>query len=240
MKLSKTTVFLLAALCLLGLLTGCTGKEKYVGSTDTPNYSCNIEIYKSLGQLADDSECIIMGKINEKPTEVTETFDDEILYASKYKIEIVETLKGDISDPSIDVLQTGKPDSDQFETKLKEQHAYILFLNSKTFNGETVYDCAGIEQGIFEIQEDGQLYAYSDMGISLDYDRQSKNRLLSEIKSNLNKQGRSPLRHGPHHTRCAVKEVAVALCAKDCLCAYCKNYSFICYPNRFCAKIKFI
>ena len=57
-----------------------------------------------------------------------------------------------------------------------------MFLNSKDFNGETVYDCTGIEQGIFEINDNGKIYTYADFGISAKFDNKDKNELINKIK----------------------------------------------------------
>lgn len=161
------------------LLTGCFEDEaKFVGSRDTEGYSCDIEIYESVDNLFEDSELVVVG-VAGKPQEVTEEFLGEVLYASEIPVFIKLVLKGDLSDNSLNVLQTGKPTSDDYETKLDEGGEYILFLNSKLFNGKTVYDCTGIEQGIFEIDEKGNLYAYADFGISAAYDNKSAD-LLKE------------------------------------------------------------
>ncbi len=188
--MSKFIIFL----CLVFLLSGCsyvdtsnqnTGMSveysKFVGSRDTVGFGGDLKVYEDLNAIYDESELVIVGTVKNL-TEVSETFNDETLYASKISVEIVELLKGDIATKSLNVLQTGKPNSDDYETKLKKDNSYILFLNSKKFNGETVYDCTGIEQGIFEIKQDGNLYSYVDFGISATFDNKSTNILKEELR----------------------------------------------------------
>lgn len=174
---------IIIALCmaLICLLTGCSRNEaKFVGSRDTEGFSCDTETYQSVGELLKNSELIVIGTAG-KPKEVTEEFYGEILYASKIQITIKEVLKGTVNSASVNVLQTGKPNSDNYETKLKENGEYLLFLNSKTFCGETVYDCTGIEQGIVEINPDSSLYSYADFGISATFDNKSVKTLKEEL-----------------------------------------------------------
>ena len=172
---------IIALTLLTIMLVGCSKTtEKFVGSRDTANFSCNIQEYETVQELNNGSELIVCGTVGDI-TELSENFNGEILYASKISFAVSEVLKGDINTNSIFVLQTGKPNSDNYETKLKSGKEYILYLNSKTFEGETVYDCTGIEQGIFEIKENGQVYSYVDFGISRTFDNKSIDALKSTV-----------------------------------------------------------
>lgn len=177
----KSKIIIALCLVLICLLTGCSRDEvKFVGSRDTEGFSCDTETYQAVEDLLKNSELIVIGTAG-KPQEVTEKFYGETLYASKIPITVKEVLRGAVSSASVNVLQTGKPDSDNYETKLKENEEYILFLNSKIFYGETVYDCTGIEQGIFEIKQDGSLYSYADFGISATFDNKSAKNFKEEL-----------------------------------------------------------
>lgn len=183
--MSKFIIFL----CLLFLLSGCSSVDtanqnmgiiaensKFVGSRDTIDFGCDLKIYTDADMLCDESEIVVLGTVKNL-TEVSEKFIDETIYASKISVDIIEVLKGENATKTLNVLQTGKPDSDNYETKLKKDKNYILFLNSKKFNGETVYDCTGIEQGIFEIKQDDTIYSYVDFGISATFDGKTKKEL---------------------------------------------------------------
>ncbi|MEE1053317.1 MAG: membrane lipoprotein lipid attachment site-containing protein [Acutalibacteraceae bacterium] len=173
---------ILICLVLILALTGCSNtKSKFVGSKDTEGFSADIENFDSTDDLEQNSQLIVLGTA-ENLIEVSEKFGEDILYSSKVSFKVKEVLKGDKSIKDIYVLQMGKPNSDNFETKLKPNKEYILFLNSKDFNGETVYDCTGIEQGIFEINDNGKIYTYADFGISAKFDNKDKNELINKIK----------------------------------------------------------
>lgn len=179
----KITTFILC-LSVLFSLTSCNKStiKKYVGSRDTEGFSADMIQYKTVEELKNDSELIVTGYYNKKPETVEENFNGEILYASKYEFNINETIKGEIKEKVIYVMQTGKPDSDNFETKIKKDSNYILFLNSKDLQGVKVYDCAGAEQGIFEIKSNNKLLSYVDFGISTKYEDEHKDKLITEIK----------------------------------------------------------
>lgn len=172
---------LLIMLCMaVVLLSGCSKNEaKFVGSRDTEGFSCDIEVYENINDLYADSELVVLGTADSM-AEVTENFNGELLYASKIKFNIKEVIKGDSGLKTVNVLQTGKPDSDNYETKLNQNGEYILYLNSKTFNGETVYDMTGIEQGIFEVDKNGKLYSYVDFGVSATLDNKSVSTLKQQ------------------------------------------------------------
>lgn len=176
-------------LCSILLLVGCTKKQtdgvsKFVGSRDTEGFSCDLETYEDENKLFTDSELVIIGVVN-NVSEVSENFNNEVLYASKINIVVKEVLKGNETIRFVSVLQMGKPDSDDYETKLKIDHEYVLFLNSKAFQGETVYDCTGIEQGIFEVDGNNKLYSYVDFGICATFDNKSINMFREKLEKNL-------------------------------------------------------
>lgn len=178
---------LLVFLSLVLLLTGCSASEaKFVGSRDTEDFHYDIETYETETHLMNDSSLVIQGLAG-KPEEVTENFNGEILYASKIPVTVNEVLKGETNSKTIFVLQTGKPNSDKYETKLDEKKEYILFLNPKSFNGETVYDCTGIEQGIVEIKENGEMYSFADFGVAKTFDGKSVGSLKQQIEQVLTK-----------------------------------------------------
>lgn len=82
-------------------------------------------------------------------------------------------------------MQTGKPDSDEYETKIKKGKKYLLFLAQKDVSltgGEIIYDAVGVEQGIIEIKENNKLNSYYDEGIMTKYDGESLSKLAAEIK----------------------------------------------------------
>ena len=146
-------------LCLIILLVGCTKKQtagvsKFVGSRDTEGFSCDLETYEDANKLFTDSELVIIGVVN-NITEVSENFKEEVLYASKINITVKEVIKGSENTRFVSVLQMGKP--------------------------ETVYDCTGIEQGIFEVDKNNKLYSYVDFGVCATFDNKSINTFREKI-----------------------------------------------------------
>lgn len=107
----------------------------------------------------------------------------ETLYASQYRLQIDQIIKGECDD-TILFWQTGKPDSDDYETKIKKDTQYVLFLRQKYGNSTPpLYDAAGVEQGIVEIKPDNRLYSYTDEGFMANYDAKPTSILMEEITS---------------------------------------------------------
>lgn len=78
----------------------------------------------------------------------------------------------------------GKPNDDDYETKIKKGKRYLLFLCQKDLEstkGEIIYDAAGVEQGIVEIKNNNKLYSYYDTGIMPEYDGKDLEKLENQI-----------------------------------------------------------
>ena len=97
-------------------------------------------------------------------------------------MHVEKVLKGELIEGcEITFSQVGKPDSDKYETKIKKDRKYLLFLCKKDIVDEDVYDATGVEQGIVEIKDNHKLYSYFDEGIMPEYDGKDISKISNEI-----------------------------------------------------------
>lgn len=145
-------------------VSGCKAEEKKkpVGSRDTAGYSVDMPVYETAEELSEESDLIVVG-IAKEPADFEERLETgSTIPLSRFVFEVSEVIKGDKDTKQIYVIQTGKHDSDDMETKLKAGEEYILFLVLQSFRGEPAYYCVGGEQGIFRIEKNGRIYSYYD------------------------------------------------------------------------------
>lgn len=145
-------------------VNGCKAEEekKTVGSRDTAGFSVDMPVYGTAEELSEESDLIVVG-IAKEPADFEERLETgSTIPLSRFVFEVSEVIKGDKNTKQIYVIQTGKHDSDDMETKLKAGEEYILFLVLQSFRGEPAYYCVGGEQGIFRIEKNGRIYSYYD------------------------------------------------------------------------------
>lgn len=146
------------------VVSGCKAEEekKTVGSRDTAGFSVDMPVYETVEELSEESDLIVVG-IAKEPADFEERLETgSTIPLSRFVFEVSEVIKGDKNTKQIYVIQTGKHDSDDMETKLKAGEEYILFLVLQSFRGEPAYYCVGGEQGIFRIEKNGKIYSYYD------------------------------------------------------------------------------
>ena len=146
------------------VVSGCKAEEekKTVGSRDTAGFSVDMPVYGTAEELSEESDLIVVG-IAKEPADFEERLETgSTIPLSRFVFEVSEVIKGDKNTKQIYVIQTGKHDSDDMETKLKAGEEYILFLVLQSFRGEPAYYCVGGEQGIFRIEKNGRIYSYYD------------------------------------------------------------------------------
>ncbi len=145
-------------------VSGCQhqDEQKTVASRDTAGYSVDMPVYGTAEELSGESDLIVVG-IAKEPADFEERLETgSTIPLSRFVFEVSEVIKGDKNTKQIYVIQTGKHDSDDMETKLKAGEEYILFLVLQSFRGEPAYYCVGGEQGIFRIEKNGKIYSYYD------------------------------------------------------------------------------
>ncbi len=186
--MKKNIFFSIVAFVLLFSLIGCAKEEKFVGSKDTPDFGYDMTIYQSIEEIKDRSDLIVIAYYDDAPRE--KYFKDEgtgmELYSSRYSLHIEKVLKGAETEGNVITFsQVGKPDSNDYETKIKKGQKYLLFLCQKNLEltgGEILYDATGVEQGIVEIKSNNKLYSYYDEGIMQEYDGVDLSKLEAKIK----------------------------------------------------------
>lgn len=163
----KHLLFLLLIVIMLNCIFGCAKSnvvtlKKFVGSRDTAYFHADIPVYGTAEELSEESDLIVVG-IAKEPADFEERLETgSTIPLSRFVFEVSEVIKGDKNTKQIYVIQTGKHDSDDMETKLKAGEEYILFLVLQSFRGEPAYYCVGGEQGIFRIEKNGRIYSYYD------------------------------------------------------------------------------
>jgi lipoprotein len=181
MKKSLVMFMLLAMLSVFSC--GCAKEKKFVGSKNTPGYNIDMQIYQSVDEIKDNCTAIVIASYSEDPIDFYEEEWD--LHSSRYSLHIEKVLKGDLQEGNKVVFsQMGKPNDDDYETKIKKGKRYLLFLCQKDLEstkGEIIYDAAGVEQGIVEIKNNNKLYSYYDTGIMPEYDGKDLEKLENQI-----------------------------------------------------------
>ena len=178
--MKKKYLFPAIIILLLLSLVGCVNENKFIGSKDTNGFGCDLNIYESIAEIRDRSIAIVIAHYDSDPFAVY--YSDVGLYASRYKLCVEQVFKGEITSGSeILFSQVGEFDSDQYETKIKKNKRYLLFLLRKSTTDEVIYDATGIEQGILEIQDDNKLYSYTNEGIMSTYDGKYLDEIIKDI-----------------------------------------------------------
>ncbi len=158
-------ICLITVLSLLLLATGCNGDTSlFVGSLDTEGFSLDAPVFNDLESMVSASELIVVGK----STSNAETVEGDKMTTTIHTFTVEETLKGETVE-SVKFFQLGTEESDEYETKIKKNKTYVLFLTRnytrETENGEEViYNSISFEQGIFEINGAGKLKPCTRIG----------------------------------------------------------------------------
>ena len=192
-------------------------QTKFVGTRDTPGFCMEMLIFDNAGDVAEFCPAIVIASFSEQPRDVPiystaredakqKEFYEEIKdsigdrYVTKYQLNIDKVLTGELEDSVITLFQSGKYGSDYYETKLKPDTKYILFLYKKSYeemrkttpNGvelkslfeddKILYQVPNGEGGIFEILPDDTLYSYVDYGFGPTFDGKHYSELIKEIQ----------------------------------------------------------
>ena len=104
-----------------------------------------------------------------------------------YNFAVDEVLKGDETDV-IKFFQLGADGSDNYETKIKKNKNYVLFLTynySREINGteEKIYNSISFEQGIFEVNGSGKLKTCTRIGVAPKLDNMNLSSLREKINA---------------------------------------------------------
>lgn len=187
--MKKTYCFIYMVIIVAIILSGCQNKgenlsERYVGSLDTEGFSLDAPIFSNTKEMEETSEIIVTGKRIGSP----EPLQGNIMTNTIFTIQVEQVIKGPEDLNTIKVFQLGEYSSDEYETKLKEDTTYLLFLTENytrdTDTGpEILYNSISFEQGIFEIDDAGLLKAYSRIGISPQLEKKEFTLLEQELQN---------------------------------------------------------
>lgn len=159
---------------------------KFVGSKQTEGMSLDKIIYENLQSAVDDSVVIVTASYNSQPelNISKDTIDNSDVYCTIYNMQIDSVIKGDLQGDSFLYKQFGKPDDDEYETKIDMSQKYVMFLLKVDFpDGRTIYDAVGMEQGIFKILPDNTVMCNSDEGFLPSYDGTLADTFINDIKN---------------------------------------------------------
>lgn len=189
MKNIKKKVLVIFVIFSIILLTACSrpsdesskADTKFVGSKHTESIHIDYEIYSSVKEMLQDSDLIVIAHYSDTPNNIKTKSENYTLESSRYNLIIDEVIYGESKAKNIVFSQMGAFDTDNYETKIKKDKKYILFLKQKPNIDEVVYDSAGSEQGIVEILDDDTLLSYFDEGISDELNKMKVDKIKSEI-----------------------------------------------------------
>lgn len=129
------------------------------------------------------SQLIVVGKSTSEP----ETISGDKMTTTIHTFSVEESLKGNqVGD--IKFFQLGADDSDEYETKIKKNKTYVLFLTenytreTETGEKEIIYNSISFEQGIFEVNGAGKLKPCTRIGVAPKLDNMSLANLKLEIR----------------------------------------------------------
>lgn len=181
--------FICTAAIIAVMLSGCQSNEaklseRYVSSFYTEAFSLDAPVFTDIKEMEEASELIITGKRIGTP----EKLQGNIMTNTVFTIQVEEVIKGPQELNTIKFFQLGEPSSDAYETKLKEDTTYLLFLTENytrdTETGpEILYNSISFEQGIFEIDGSGLLKAYSRIGIAPQLEKKEFSLFKQELES---------------------------------------------------------
>ncbi|MBR2405681.1 MAG: hypothetical protein IKB04_01335 [Clostridia bacterium] len=183
--MKKRLICFVAVLLLLLPVTGCENNTSlFVGSLDTEGFSLDAPVFNDLNSMVSASELIVIGKT----TSEAETIDGDVMPTTIHTFTVEETLKGDPVE-SVKFFQLGAEESDNYETKIKKNKTYVLFL-TKNYTRETesgeeiIYNSISFEQGIFEVNDAKKLMPCTRIGAA----PQLKDMRLENLRSKIREQ----------------------------------------------------
>jgi hypothetical protein len=200
--------------------TGTTGADttkKPVGSRDTLGFSMDLPVYNSIQELFDRSDLVVVASFKDEQKDVL-AYSEHILrpkneeenfegldvlierYVTKIVLNVSEVVKGETAGSSIILSQMGQYKSNDYETKLKPNTKYLLFLSERNYDKEfnetraqeyndffggdkILYQLSNAEVSIFEISEDDTLHSYVDYGFATTYDGKKLGYLVNEFRN---------------------------------------------------------
>ncbi len=147
--------------------SGETDSKRSVSSPNAKGSSADIPVFMSIEEMEESSQLIVTGKRIGAP----EDLQGNNMTNTIFTIQVEQVIKGPENLNTIKFFQLREHSSDEYETKLKEDTTYLLFLTENytrdTETGpEILYNSISFEQGIFEIDDSGLLKAYSRIGIA--------------------------------------------------------------------------
>ncbi|MCL2487823.1 MAG: hypothetical protein FWE80_03990 [Oscillospiraceae bacterium] len=149
----KTIIFVVTVICaavsVLGFLVfnqnagtidvNWVGKPKFVGSRDTAGFSMNSFVFDNVKEMVELSDCIVIASFSKKP-QVYLSYDNERMgvqfHSTRYELKVSEVIQGKPAGETIVLTQLGKYGSDDYETKLKPDTKYVLFLTERDYDKE--------------------------------------------------------------------------------------------------------
>ena len=183
----KRILVIVLLLVTLFTFSGCQSTTKFVASKDFEKL-----IFEAPTDTIDDivyhsTICLrirITGQGVEKYCEAAadialeeKTGEDISGYMiTQYPIEVLETYYNDTGEEISEICQLG-PAEDVWETKVKDGKEYIVFL----FKSADGFGTSPREKGIYQINEDGTIYAYSDVKGLCVYDGKDYKKLAEKI-----------------------------------------------------------
>ena len=160
-----------------------------------------MDIYNSVEEALQFCDGVVIASFTAPPRNVrVYRPEDEEDYTTKYKLEVDAVIMGGIGNRIITLSQMGRYESDEYETKLKPNTKYLLFLLERNYakefdekraeemniffeNDKILYQLVSCESGIFEIRPDDTLYSYVDYGYGPSFDGKHYSELVKEIQA---------------------------------------------------------
>lgn len=156
--------------------------SKVIGSEMIRNSAWLIPI-KSIEDLVSYADLIVIGEVISDGVTKTEEWpkvegdpqgqldisNRSPMSVSHTKVKISKTLYGKANSDTITLLQLGKSGDDRGETKVKKNKKMLLVLKDSK-DGRNIYSSVCYEDGLFEINNDNKVKAFSKELVMAKYD----------------------------------------------------------------------
>ena len=140
----------ICAMLLASLVLGACGSDAGTATPRTGTETSRAKLYQSAEQMADDSDLIVVGSVDD--TRTVQDLDDTTDFTLA-DVKVLTTIKGDAGGDTVVVRQTGSPEQSGSDLLMSSGDTVMLFLVRSGLDGELAdqYYIAGATAGLYAI-----------------------------------------------------------------------------------------
>lgn len=140
----------ICAMLLASLILGACGSNAATDGPGTGTETSRAKLYQSAEQMADDSDLIVVGSVDD--TRTVQDLDDATDFTLA-DVKVLTTIKGDADGDTVVVRQTGSPEQSGSDLLMSSGDTVMLFLVRSGLDGELAdqYYITGDTAGLYAI-----------------------------------------------------------------------------------------